>query len=458
MSTAAYSLDDLRIARKEVSRDLGHELAAKASDAFCMTVHARKSYAGAAVGMEALAIPSPPTPHIPSVVGFRDALIGEAPAAAEGDDPRARRLLVNGVRNRAYAAMTSVYTEIDRQSHSPLGALPETLRASAAPITQLCWLNRTIRTWADPEVIAEVAADESVTEVDVTRRIMPDAQSPNHAAIGHPAISGLTVDRTGRGVTVGVIDSEVHVQHPALEPRVIPRRNYTAEPWGTPDHHGTAIAGVIGANFQGHMGLAPEVTIYSYKVSATNRWANAFGFDGARAIQDALEDEVDIVNCSWGVGPATDVPSREALAITNAVSIFGLAVVKSAGNLGPELGTLTAPAEAQGVIVVGATDVEGMEVPDYSSRGPAGGKRGPDIVAPGGKPDACLTCCLPNGGFGNAGYGTSYSAPHATGILALLFEEASLEPDAIRREITSKAKLLANWGVDAQGAGLLRVA
>ena len=49
-------------------------------------------------------------------------------------------------------------------------------------------------------------------------------------------------------MTVAVIDSEAALTHPALRDRVIHRRNYTREPWGTPDSHGTAVAGIIGAD------------------------------------------------------------------------------------------------------------------------------------------------------------------------------------------------------------------
>ncbi|MGQ4440671.1 S8 family serine peptidase [Streptomyces violaceoruber] len=354
-----------------------------------------------------------------------------------------------------------MYAEIDRQSHSSLGSVPEALRASSAPIVQLCWLNRTVRTWADPEVLSEIARDSSVTNIDVTRRIQPDVQSENHKAIGHPATTGPTLGATGRGVTVAIIDSEVQLQHAALgSSRVVPKRNYTSEPWGTPDAHGTAIAGIIGADFTGHMGLAPEVTMYNYKVMATNRWANAFGWDGARAIQDAVEDGADVINCSWGVGSVREQMSIEAIAITNAVSVFGVGVVKSAGNAGPDAGTLTAPAEAEGVIVVGATDVGGTEVQDYSSRGPAGNKAGPDIVAPGGSDGNPLICCLHTGGFGNAGYGTSYAAPHATGVVALLVENSSAEPTDLpndfRKRIMDGAVRLHGWGEKDQGTGLMR--
>ncbi|MEU6868142.1 S8 family serine peptidase [Streptomyces sp. NPDC046876] len=458
----AYSTEDLQIARREVRAELGRSLEAKATDAFCISFHIRRRHPAPAF-QETMGLPepvAPPTSRIPSILGFKDALISGPSVGVEAEwmVRPAREVLIKEARERAYASMASVYAEVDRQSHSSISSLPEELRSSAAPITELCWLNRTIRTWGEPEVIAEVAGDEAVAHVDVARRIMPDASQPNHVAIGHPAPDWVASDATGHGVIVAVIDSEVRVDHPAFQRRIAPRFNYTAEPWGTPDAHGTAVAGIIGANHPDCMGLAPEVAIYNYKVMTTNRQLNGFNFEGAHALQTAVEDGADVINCSWGTGPVpTDGLSDEAKAVANAAG-FGVCVVKSAGNRGPGTGSLTSPAEAVEAIVVGASNVDGTAVEIYSSRGPAGGRKGPDTVAPGGSSEKTILCCLPNGGFGNAGFGTSYAASHATGVLALLCQAApSMSLQDLRDIITSGSVLLDGFGPEAQGSGLLRV-
>ena len=185
-------------------------------------------------------------------------------------------------------------------------------------------------------------------------------------------------------MAVGVIDSEVALRHPAFQDRVIHRQNFTSEPFGTPADHGTAVAGFVGADAAEFPGMAPGCTISNYKVLATVPTFNGDDFDGALAIQQALEDGIRVVNCSWGAGPASDGTSREARACDTAWDL-GLTVVKSAGNRGPGRSTLTTPADAEGVIAVGATDGPGEALADYSSRGPTeDGRQRPHLLAPGG--------------------------------------------------------------------------
>jgi serine protease AprX len=262
--------------------------------------------------------------------------------------------------------------------------------------------------------------------------------------------------RTGKGIIVAVIDSEVALNHPALKGRVVHKQNFTAELWGNPDSHGTAVAGIIASNDQRSIGMAPEATIYNYKVLATNSFLRGDGFDGALAIQHAVEDGAHIANCSWGAGPAGDGTSREAVACDEAWAL-GLIIVKSAGNQGPGPGTLTTPADANGVLTIGATEREGRTVQDYSSRGPAGAKFRPHLVAPGGILGGVgISSCLVGGGFGDCGAGTSLAAPHVSGMLALLLErDPSLTPDELRDILLNASAPLDVGDTNTQGHGLV---
>jgi len=259
----------------------------------------------------------------------------------------------------------------------------------------------------------------------------------------------------GDGIIVAVIDSEVALRHPGLAGRVVHKRNFTGEAFGNPGDHGTAVAGIVASE----EGIAPGATIYNYKVLATNRFLNGEDFDGALALQRALEDGAHVANCSWGAGPATDGTSREARACNTAWAL-GLAIVKSAGNNGPGRSTLTTPADAEGVVVVGATDRAGTRVEDYSSRGPTGaGASRPHLVAPGGSPGDGIITCLVGGGYGDCGFGTSFAAPHVTGLIALLLAaKPATDPDELREILISNSAPLPGLSAVDQGAGLVSLA
>lgn len=476
--TAPDDREQVAAARAEVRRVLGSALADKATDAFCLLQQRRM----AGAGLDELASATPrAAPAAATVVEFGAPTVGDglhaltpaarrrlaatarAVAGAAPDDvvvrPHGalRQALVASTRTARYQLVTPVYDEIERLSGSPLPPGPDVLGDPRIPtlVTQVCWLNGTLRTWVGPAGLADVVADPGVTGIDVPRRLMPDAVSRSQATIGLGAFRTGQQGSTGQGVTVAVIDSEVAPAHPALVGRVVHRRNYTAEPWGNPDGHGTAVAGIIGADDPVNGGIAPAVTIANYKVVAPNRFFNADDFQGALALQQALEDGADVANCSWNAGPATAVPSREARAVDEAAA-HGMVTVKSAGNLGPGPATMTTPGDAATAIVVGATDLDGTAVQDYSARGPAGARPGPDVVVPGGTLNGQVVGALVGGGFGPAGYGTSFAAPLVTGLVAVLLQrDPGMLPADLRQWVRDHAKPFAGVPEAAQGLGLL---
>ena len=364
-----------------------------------------------------------------------------------------RHLTVMSLRDNFLKVVGPITDSIERHSQRFAPSESTNPAYSRAPITEVCWLNRTVRSWTDPRALAEAAADDSVESIDLPRTLKAEL-NVSARTVGAPQFS-KKFKKSGKGIIVAVIDGEVALAHPALKGRVVHMRNYTTEPWGNPDFHGTAIAGIIASNDGAFAGMATEATIYNYKVLATNSLLNAGDFDGSLALQHALQDGVQVANCSWGVGPAGDGTSREAKACNRAWNA-GMVIVKSAGDKGPGSNTLTTPADADGVIVVGATEREGFFVQDYSSRGPAVLKNRPHLVAPGGSPAAGITSCLVGGGFGDLGTGTSYAAPHVAGLVALLLERnPALTPDQVRDLLLKACTPLDGTDVNTAGQGLI---
>jgi serine protease AprX len=456
---------------RALTRNLfGGVLESKASDAFCLNMMRSRQPTGSRGGafLEAIVAPVAGSVAAPSVIEFESAATPTSPTG-----PAQR---ISEARTAAYQQLSEVYDEVDRQSGmTALGGAPSSVGHPRATVltTQMCWLNHSIRTWADPGIVAEVASKSSVTTVDVSRPLRPDlpalpvnAEAPEADPTGRNghATVGLRpdIDLSGDGLIVAVIDSEVAAQHPSFAGRVVHRRNFTPnEAWGNPAAHGTAVASIIASGDAVFPGVAADAVIYNYKVLATNALLNADDFGGALAIQQALEDGAVVANCSWGAGPVGGPTSREARAVDRAWEL-GMVVVKSAGNRGPGAATMTTPAEAKGVLVVGATDLRGTSVQPYSSRGPAGGREGPHLVAPGGDDSVDgsgnLRCALVGGGFGNAGAGTSYATPFVSAAVALhLQKDPNATPDVVRQRLLVSAKQLAE-APQAQGAGMLQIA
>jgi serine protease AprX len=370
-----------------------------------------------------------------------------------------RYVKVMSVRDNFFKITGPITDEIERGSRGAFrGGLESTVPTQpASSVTQVCWLNRTVRTWVNPRTLAEVVADPSIERVDLPRRLEAELKVSANT-VGSPQFR-KKFKRTGKGIIVAVIDSEVALNHPALKGRVVHKHNFTSELWGNPGSHGTAVAGIVASNHKNFSGMAPEATIYNYKVLATNPHLSGDDFDGALAVQQAVEDGAHVANCSWGAGPARDGTSREAVACNEAWAL-GLIIVKSAGNRGPGSRTLTTPADADGVIAVGATDREGEAIQDYSSRGPAETRRRPHLIAPGGIAGGRgITSCLVGGGFGDCGAGTSYAAPHVSGMSALILERnPELTPDEVRDLLLSVSVPLDGIDEDTQGRGLVSLA
>jgi serine protease AprX len=80
-------------------------------------------------------------------------------------------------------------------------------------------------------------------------------------------------------------------------------------------------------------------------------------------------------------------------------------------------------------------------------------------VAPGGRLNVGLEGLLVGGGIGEIGWGTSYAAPHVTGLLALLLERnPELSPTAQRDALLKACKKLGRVSKNQQGAGLVEPA
>lgn len=155
---------------------------------------------------------------------------------------------------------------------------------------------------------------------------------------------------------------------------------------------------------------------------------NGDRFDGERALQVALEDCVQVANCSWSAPPPSPCQPPTLTDVVNDAWEAGMVIVTSAGNQG----SITYPGEADGLIVVGTTTPDGVTVPAESGTIPP---TRPHLVAPGGSPGQEVSSSLVGGGFGPIGWGTS---------ALLLQAEPALTPDNVRTRVLAATSRLAD--------------
>ncbi len=271
---------------------------------------------------------------------------------------------------------------------------------------------------------------------------------------------------TGQGVTVAVLDTGIDYTHPDLGGcigtgcKVAGGYNFVeGEDVANPidkHGHGTHVAGIIAA--QGTLtGVAPDVTLYAYKVLSDQGWGMESGIVAAleKAVDpdgDPLtDDQIDIVNMSLGGSGAPDSPISEA---ANNAMAAGVVVVVAAGNSGSAYSTIGSPGNAEKVLTVGASDNNG-DIAGFSSRGPIQGKSyvKPELVAPGVE----INSAQPGGGYVRLS-GTSMATPHVAGGAALLKQlYPNLTPAEFKTLLINTSNNLAQ-DVFTQGAGMMDLA
>ncbi len=130
------------------------------------------------------------------------------------------------------------------------------------------------------------------------------------------------------------------------------------------DHgHGTHMAGIIASasNQKGIVGIHPGATILPLKVFDSN--GVGYQLEASLAIRYAVDQGVDIINCSWGYVYKTKVlEDAIAYAIENDVI-----VIAAVGNGG--MNTVMYPAKFQSVIGVGSINRNSQKLESFSNQG-----------------------------------------------------------------------------------------
>ena len=344
-------------------------------------------------------------------------------------------------------------------------------------------------------VFGPVAALESAVATGRAADVYPDepvelfdTASADAMGTALPRAAGLT----GRGVTVGVVDSGCDASHPDLADHVAHNvKLYSGEyanlapdgsntivvpmemgPYQNSDlagGHGTHVAGIIAADsttapappggVPPRLGVAPDAELVCYSIGEvlfTTAVVTAY---------DHLLDQpdlwgVDVINNSWGNSFRQHDPRHPVAVATKAVVDLGVVVVFAAGNSGHSNAEMSISpySVAPWVISVAASTLAHQRA-NFSSNGlvhdnsqpatiGAGGHTvftgdrigiySPDVTAPGASiSSTCSTAgtailaCPP---YGNrTASGTSMASPHVAGAAAVLLQaNPGLTPDQVR--------------------------
>ncbi|MEI8026037.1 MAG: S8 family serine peptidase [Pseudomonadota bacterium] len=168
-----------------------------------------------------------------------------------------------------------------------------------------------------------------------------------------PAIEDLLKDKPKYLISIGVIDTGITLNHPglkgqiAINPNEIPNNQIDDDQNGmvddylgydfvhddsSPDDehgHGTHVSGLIAGRFADGSPMGPSADNARLVIAkGLGSSGNSNSIDLARAVAYAVSRKVDILNCSWGGGFATQVLED---ALSFAVE-SGVIVMMSAGN------------------------------------------------------------------------------------------------------------------------------
>lgn len=275
------------------------------------------------------------------------------------------------------------------------------------------------------------------------------------------ATTAHSAGHTGTGVTVGIVDTGIDLDHPdfagAISPNSIDIVTGTYAMVDDFGGHGTAVAGIIGARRDGYdvVGVAPDSTLLAVRADKAGTCETKCSFthaDLARATDHAVAHGASILNFSLG-GATVSQGFRDALAAAAAQDRIVIAAAGNSSGSEPIDPAYWAATQSGGLgIAVGAVD-SSNQLASFSNK--AGATMNNFLVAPG-----VSIATTKNGGGTYTVSGTSFSAPHVAGAAAVVWAAAPYLTGAQVVDILlSSATDLGAPGIDAvYGRGLLNLA
>jgi subtilisin family serine protease len=363
-----------------------------------------------------------------------------------------------------------VYEALRASADSTQTSLRHRLERAGARF-QAFYLVNMIAVEADRPLAEELASRDDVALVAPNRPAhvaLPQRQELEISRMSETAVetslelvqapSVWSLGFTGQGIVVGVADSGVAWEHPALKSRyrgfdgTSASHGYNwhdsihdAAPGNQcgsdsvapcdDDSHGTHVTGTsVGTDGgENRIGVAPGARwIGCRNMDQGNgtpaRYTECFQFflaptDSAGA-NPRPDLGADVISNSWGCPPSEGCTDPDVLrAVVENTRAAGIFVSVAAGNLGAACSTVdTVPGFYEASFSVGATTLIDT-IAGFSSRGPVtvdgSNRMKPDVVAPG----VSIRSSVPGDGYSRSS-GTSMATPHVSGAVALMWSAA----------------------------------
>jgi hypothetical protein len=258
----------------------------------------------------------------------------------------------------------------------------------------------------DPRVDSAQPLNQFATEAQVGASGYNDPYADLQTVLRDLAVAQAQQWSRGAGVRIAIIDTGIDFDHPDLAGQIVARRNFVDadEHAFRLDRHGTAVAGVIAAvpdNHIGIVGIAPAARLLALKAcwqpNLPARGAAACdSFTLAQALESAIDLRADVVNLSLA-GPADPLLAR----LVQRGMQHGMIFVGAAPPAGVSAGF---PTDVEGVLTAAAAE--------------DGAGEGRYLLAPGHE----VLTLVPEGHWDFAS-GSSIAAAEVTATVALLLAE-----------------------------------
>ena len=321
------------------------------------------------------------------------------------------------------------------------GPLVSALAGAGSRHSRQLWIINGVATELNPAAIQFLSRFPGVGRISLDASVSPPVAAAASSGTAQWNINAVhapdlwNLGYSGSGLVVANLDTGVDPNHPDLVGKWrgggnswFDPHNQHATPYDASGHGTQTMGLMVGGSASGSaIGVAPDAHWIAAKIFSDAGQAQlsdihlAFQWlldpDGNTATTDAP----DVVNASWGLsGGAPGSCNLEFDGDIAALKAAGIAVVFSAGNDGPSAATSASPANNPDGFSAGSVNSQGI-VAGNSSRGPSGCDNSifPKVVAPGVN---VITADLSFGGlpvYANVS-GTSFSAPHVAGLMALL--------------------------------------